>query len=293
MILRHWAHAEAARRGELRKFLLRAEGALPVLVGHEGHRIRAAQISNCVRAPVSRGRARIIRPRLTRCHERLDRVQPRHNALAGQHDVRRRRRGQMGAVLAPAVLRHGDGSPRHRAGLLVDAQILAQQEQDLGLVGDGDLRAQRRDGDLFSIVRTSAPDDWTMPPQRIGSSFGRTAGAALKELTVSDLPSDLGATLQLAVRRSAQVEDASRTEYYVVGDRRAWDWATDDDKPRAELAKGLSSLDKEREHVTVLAVGGQHDNLAVVDVKLQDRLAIASVPVTLGVDVMFDCVFDG
>ena len=185
------------------------------------------------------------------------------------------------------------GARTHHVVILDDSPSMAQRSGSADLFEKAqdkarqlaDDLAQRRAGDLFSIVRTSAPDDWTMPRQRIGSSFGRTAGAALKELTVSDLPSDLGATLQLAVRRSAQVEDASRTEYYVVGDRRAWDWATDDDKPRAELAKGLSSLDKEREHVTVLAVGGQHDNLAVVDVKLQDRLAIASVPVTLGVDV--------
>ncbi|MEC8252568.1 MAG: BatA domain-containing protein [Planctomycetota bacterium] len=145
--------------------------------------------------------------------------------------------------------------------------------------------AQRRAGDLFSIARTSAPMEWAMAPQRVSGSFGRVAGATLKEMQVSDLPSDLGKALQMAVTRSGKVEDAARTEYYLVGDRRAWDWATEDEKPRADLAKSLAGLDKEREHVTVLSVGGQHDNLAVVDVKLQDRLAIASVPVTLGVDV--------
>ena len=145
--------------------------------------------------------------------------------------------------------------------------------------------AQRRDGDIFSIALTSTPDEWALAPQRVGSNFGRAAGAALRSMVVSDLPADLGAALRAAVTRSAVVEDASRTEFYIVGDRRSWDWSTADDRPRGPLIEALAAMDRDRAHVTVLEVGGQHDNLAVVQIELQDRLAIASVPVTMGVDV--------
>ena len=186
----------------------------------------------------------------------------------------------LGARTHHVVLLDDSASMTQRSG---SADLFAKAQDKLKQLAD-DL-AQRRGGDIFSVARTSAPKTWAMPPQRIGSDFGRTAGAAIKAMTVSDLPSDLGVALKEAVARSAAVEDASRTEYYIVGDRRAWDWATDDEKPRGALAEALSVLDQDREHVTVLAVGGQHDNLAVVDVKLQDRLAIASVPVTMGIDV--------
>ncbi|MGC6486816.1 MAG: BatA domain-containing protein [Planctomycetota bacterium] len=186
----------------------------------------------------------------------------------------------LGARTHHVVLLDDSASMTQRSGssdLFEKAQDKARQLAD-------DL-AQRRGGDIFSIARTSAPDAWAMAPQRIGSDFGRAAGAALKEMVVSDLPADLGVALQEAIERSAAVEDAARTEYYVVGDRRAWDWSTEDDKPRGALAAALGALDRDREHVTVLAVGGQHDNLAVIDVRLQDRLAIASVPATMGIDV--------
>jgi len=203
----------------------------------------------------------------------------------------------LAALLAGLLLSGFDplagGEAKHLVAVLDDSASMTQRSGSSNLFEKtqdkarqlADDLAQRRGGDIFSIARTSSPDTWALAPQRIGSNFGRTAGAALKEMVVSDLPSDLGQAVQAAVERSAAVEDASRTEYYVIGDRRAWDWATDDDKPRGSLAKGLAALNPDRDHVTVLAVGGQHDNLAVVDVKLQDRLAIASVPVTMGIDV--------
>ncbi len=185
------------------------------------------------------------------------------------------------------------GSRTHHVVILDDSASMTQRS------GSGDLfakaqdkvrqladdLAQRRGGDVFSIVRASEPEKWAVTPQRIGSNFGRTAGAAVKELSVRDFGADLGAALEAASERCAEMKGAARTEYYVVGDRRAWDWSTADDKPRPALAKALAELDLEREHVTVIGVGGQHDNVAVVDVRLQDRLAIASVPVTLGIDV--------
>jgi|GEM_PF-2789981 len=185
------------------------------------------------------------------------------------------------------------GARTHHVVILDDSASMTQLSGSTNLFekAQGRVRqlvddlAQRRSGDVFSIARTSAPDAWVLPPQRIGSDFGRIAGAALKRMAVSDLPSDLGAALQQAVTRSAVVKDASRTEYYLVGDRRSWDWVTNDDQPRAALRESLASLNEDRDHVTVVGMGGQHDNVGVVGVELQDRLAIAAVPVTFGVDV--------
>ncbi|MCK5944139.1 MAG: BatA domain-containing protein, partial [Planctomycetes bacterium] len=185
------------------------------------------------------------------------------------------------------------GSRTHHVVVLDDSASMTQRSGSSNLFEKAQDRvrqladdlAQRRGGDIFSIVRASDPEHPALWEERIGSNFGRNAGSVMKELVVRDTPADLGRALQEAAKRAQQVKDAGRTEYYVVGDRRAWDWSTPDDKPRPALLTGLASLDKDREHVTVLSIGGQHDNLAVVDVRLQDRLAIAAVPVTLGIDV--------
>lgn len=185
------------------------------------------------------------------------------------------------------------GSRTHHIVVIDDSASMTQRSGSTDLFEKAQDRikmladdlGQRRSGDIFSIVCTSKPDVPDVWAQRIGNNFGRTTGEKLKELRVSDGSGDLGKALEATVKRAQEVEDASRTEYYLVGDRRSWDWATPDDKPRPALLTGLGSMQADREHVTVLTVGGQHDNLAVVDVKLQDRLAIAAVPVTLGIDV--------
>ena len=185
------------------------------------------------------------------------------------------------------------GARTHHVVILDDSASMTQRSGSSNLFekAQGKVRAladelaQRRDGDIFSIALTSTPDAWALAPQRVGSNFGQTAGAALRSLVVSDLSADVGAALRAAVARSAVVDEASRTEFYIVGDRRKWDWSTDDGKPRGQLVEALTSMDRGRAHVTVLEVGGQHDNLAVVQVALLDRLAIASVPVSMGVDI--------
>lgn len=185
------------------------------------------------------------------------------------------------------------GSRTHHIVVLDDSASMTQRSGSTDLFEKAQDRIKmlvddlglRRQGDIFSLVTTShfdVPQIWS---QRIGGSFGREAGTKLKELRVSDRSPDLGKAFAGTVTRAHEVEDASRTEYYIVGDRRSWDWATPGDKPRPELLTGLSSLQSDNEHVTVLTVGGQHNNLAIVDVKLVDRLAIAAVPVALGVDV--------
>lgn len=162
--------------------------------------------------------------------------------------------------------------------------VLFERAQDRvrSLVDD---LATRRGGDLFSIVRTSrsaTPDLWG---QRVVPELGRRVATMLKEWSVGDGAPDLGQVLQTTVQRAAQVEEASRTEYYVVSDQRAQDWTTDDDKARPAVVAALAAMQPEKEHLTVLGVGGQQPNVAVVDVRLVDRAAVAGVAVALAIDV--------
>lgn len=144
---------------------------------------------------------------------------------------------------------------------------------------------EQRGGDLLSIVRTSRagqPDLWA---QRVGPELGRRTGALLKELAVGDQACDLGAVLVATQKRAAEVKEAGRTHYYVVGDLRAHDWATPDDKPRPLLLQALSALRADTDQVSVIATAGPPANLAVVDVRLLGRLAVVGVSTALAVDV--------
>ena len=182
------------------------------------------------------------------------------------------------------------GARTHHVVVLDDSASMTQrsgsarlferaQDRVRALVDD---LAQRRSGDLLSIVRTSRPLQPDLWGQRVGPDLGRRTGALLKELTVGDGAPDLGQVLQATMRRAGETKDASRTEYYVVSDRRVRDWVTDDEKPRPAVLAALSAMG-EKEHLTAIGVGGQTPNLAVVDVRLVDRLAVAAVPTTLSV----------
>lgn len=107
----------------------------------------------------------------------------------------------------------------------------------------------------------------------------------LKEQAVSDQAPDFGTVLQAVGKRASEVQEAGRTQDHVVGDLRAHDWATEDDKPRQALSAALAGLRADKDQVTVLGTGGPANNLAVVDVRLVERLAIAGVATTLAVDV--------
>lgn len=155
------------------------------------------------------------------------------------------------------------------------------QERVRALVED---LAQRRSGDLVSLVRTSRPMQPDLWAQRIGPDTGRRITTLQKEWTVGDGAPDLGQVLQATVKRAADVVDAARTEYVVVGDQRAHDWATDDDKAKPSVLTALSAMRAE-ERLTVAGVGGQQQNLAILDVRLVDRLTTAGVPATLAIDI--------
>jgi hypothetical protein len=188
--------------------------------------------------------------------------------------------GLLGGRMHHVVVLDDSASMTQRSGSTT--LFVKAQDRVRALVDD---LAQRRGGDLFSLVRTSraqAPELWS---QRVGPELGKRVGAMLKEWSVTDAAGDLGASLQATCKRAAEVQDASRTQLYVVGDARAHDWATDDDKPRPSLLAALHALRPDKDHVTVIGAAGPPANVAIADVRLLDRLAVAGVPAVLAIDV--------
>ncbi|MEO6595813.1 MAG: BatA domain-containing protein [Planctomycetota bacterium] len=188
--------------------------------------------------------------------------------------------GLLGTRTHHVVVLDDTASMTQRTG----SMVLFEKAQDRIRALADDL-GKRRSGDLISIVRTSratSPDLWA---QRVGPDVGRRIGTMLKEWVVGDGTWDLGVVLQATVKRAATVPDAPRTEYYIVGDCRASDWTTDDDKARPAMVTALGAMRAEVEHLAVIGVGGQQPNVAIVDVRLVDHTAVVGVPATLAVDV--------
>ncbi|HEX5054620.1 MAG TPA: BatA domain-containing protein [Planctomycetota bacterium] len=188
--------------------------------------------------------------------------------------------GLLGSRTHHVVVLDDSASMTQRMGSTV---LFAKAQDRIRALAD-DL-GKHRNGDLLSIVRTSRasqPDLWA---QRVGPDVGRRVGTMLKEWVVGDGAWDLGGVLQATVVRAATVQDAARTEYYIVGDSRACDWTTDDDKAKPAVLTALGAMRADEEHLAVIGVGGQQSNVAVVDVRLVDRTAVVGVPTTLAVDV--------
>lgn len=186
----------------------------------------------------------------------------------------------LGTVTHHVVVLDDSASMTQRSG---SARLFERAQDRVKLLVE-ELAAQRG-GDLFSLVRTSraaTPEPWSM---RVGPELGTKIGAMLKEATVTDGAPDLGAVLQLTGKRAMELKEAGRTHYYLVSDQRAHDWVTDDERPRPALLAALGALRADKDQLTVLGSGGPAHNLAVVDVRHVDRLAVAGVPTTLAVDV--------
>ncbi|MFY9344754.1 MAG: BatA domain-containing protein [Planctomycetota bacterium] len=184
-------------------------------------------------------------------------------------------------------------SRTHHVVVLDDSASMAQRSGSTSLFVKAQERLRalaadltaRRSGDLFSLVRTSRPGQPDLWAQRVGPELGNRVGALLKEFTVGDGSPDLGSALQATIKRAGEVAEAGRNQFWLAGDARAFDWTTEDDKPRPAVLAALQALRPGLDHLTVLGKAGPPANLAVVDVRLVDRLAVAGVPATLAVDV--------
>ncbi len=185
------------------------------------------------------------------------------------------------------------GSRTHHVVLLDDSASMRQQSGSTNLFDRARDRvrtlaedlAKRRAGDVLSVVRTSRAAQPELWQQRVGADLGRRVTTLLKEWSCSDQAPDLGAAAKLTLQRARGEEQAGRTEYYIVGDQRAQDWVTADDKPQPALLGLLNDLDTGKEHVTVFGVGGSPANVAVVGVRLADRMLVAGVPATFAAEV--------
>ena len=146
--------------------------------------------------------------------------------------------------------------------------------------------ASSRGGDLLSIVRTSRSSEPDLFAQRIGQDLERRVGQILAEQRCGDGAADLGAALLATRTRARANKEASRVDYYVIGDMRSRDWLADDGKPMPSMLQFLAQLNADEEHVHSMGIGSRDaDNLAITGVRCVDRMAIAGVPVELAVDV--------
>lgn len=182
----------------------------------------------------------------------------------------------------------------HHVVLLDDTASMRQRSGSVALWDKAQDQIRRlastlretRNGDLVSIVRlghAQQPDLWA---QRVGEGVESAIGQVLGETRCGDGSVDLGAVLAETRKRALATKEASRTEYYLVGDLRSSDWVGEDDKPRTKLLAAVAALDPQREHLHTMGVGSRDaDNLAVVAIRCIDRMATAGVPVELAVDV--------
>jgi Aerotolerance regulator N-terminal/CARDB len=189
--------------------------------------------------------------------------------------------GLIGVKTHHVVLLDDSASMQQRGG----STSLFEKAQD-SVRTLADRLGETRSGDLFSLVLASKATQPELWGQRIGPELGRRIGQLLKETTVGDGPLNLATFLKVTRKRAAETKEAGRTEYYLVTDLRAYDWVTEDEKPRGALLAELSGLKPDTEHLTAVEIGSHEtDNVGVVGVRLLDRLSIAQLPTTLAVDV--------
>jgi hypothetical protein len=187
------------------------------------------------------------------------------------------------------------GTRTHHIVILDDSASMQQRSGNTSNLHDrardvirqlADQFADRRGGDLFSLVRSSKPGVPELWSQRIGPDLGKRIGSMLKELPAGDGVLDLAPLITTTAQRAAETKDAGHTEIYLVTDLRSSDWITDDDKPRPAVASAIAGLDGKTTHLTIASVGSKDaDNLAVAAVRRVGRLTASGVSLDFAVDV--------
>ncbi len=184
------------------------------------------------------------------------------------------------------------GGRTHHVVLLDDSASMQQRSGSGTLFAKAQERvrayavvlAATRAGDAFSLVRASRPQQPDLWNQRVGPELPQRIASLLQELPAGDGAPELGAALAANVQRAVGVDDASRTEHHVFGDARAHDWTSDDDKPKASLLAALLATKADAERVFVHGAAGPAQDVAVVDVRLVDRFAVAGAPAAFAAD---------
>lgn len=185
------------------------------------------------------------------------------------------------------------GGRTHHVVLLDDSASMQQRSGSGTLHGKAlervrafvDRLAATRAGDAFSLVRSSRPQQPDLWNQRVGPELTQRVATLLKELPAGDGAPDLGAALAANVQRASAVDGMARTEHALFGDGRAHDWATEDDKPRPALLAALAAMKPDVERLVAHGAAGPAQTVAVVDVRLVGRFAVAGAASAFAVDV--------
>lgn len=189
--------------------------------------------------------------------------------------------GMLGTVTHHVVVLDDTASMQQLSGSLSLFEKARDQIKQLA-----DRLGDARGGDLFSLLRTSAPLQPELWAQRVTPELGRRVGALLTAMAPGDATMDLGTVLRDVRTRAVALKEAGRTDYYLVGDQRSTDWITDDDRARPSLLTALAAMDAKNEHLFALGVGSRDaDNLGIVAIRRVGRMVTAGVPVELAIDL--------
>jgi len=147
--------------------------------------------------------------------------------------------------------------------------------------------AESRRQDLFTLLLASAPTRPEFAGVVVGSRLVANVRTSMARLDVGDDIADLPALFEQARRRVEETPQASRVELYLITDFRVVDWLAESGELLGKLETELSVLDSESSHLTILSVSsGGSENLAVLEVRRQGRVAVVGVPLDFGVEVI-------
>lgn len=146
--------------------------------------------------------------------------------------------------------------------------------------------AEARPNDLLTLTLASAPAQPLLAAVPTGGELARRVREALAGVHTGDLALDLAILLPKLDDLAAAAKGSNRTETYVVTDLRRRDWVARGGEPSAALVAWLGARDAERDHLQVVDVGSKDaENLAILDVRCADRVAIAGVPMNVEVEL--------
>ncbi len=145
--------------------------------------------------------------------------------------------------------------------------------------------AEQRSGDLFTLMRSSDPQNAELADIRIGPNLAQRVQEIVARWDLGSANLDPAAILSAAEQRSQSNDDAQLSEIYLITDLRRHDWLSDNGEANPSVSAWLQELD-ESQHFTLITVGSKdNSNLAVTDLSCSERVAVMGVPLTFVIEV--------
>lgn len=162
-----------------------------------------------------------------------------------------------------------------------------QEARDALVVLAGKL-AESKPGDTFSLLTTDAPNKPLIAALRVGAQLQARVREALGDRQqAGDGIGDPAGAIAQARKMARETPECTQAQIVLLTDLRQVDWLATDGKANAALLTELRALDKDKEHLRVIAVGGRDaENIAVGAIRTKARMVTAGVPVTFEVDVV-------